>query len=91
MLRGSSIEDLSRSWTYSTSLKEVLFSLKHFNVIALATLATKLTLIDSSLMQRATSTYTAWEQPKTVSDITGMNRCHPSHSSLYIVDPHQAS
>jgi hypothetical protein len=53
-------------------MKDIVFSLRYFNVIALAALAAKLTLIDSSLMQRATSTYLAWEQPRTNSNITGM-------------------
>jgi hypothetical protein len=48
-----------------------VFSLKYFNVIALAALAAKLTLIDSSLMQRATGTYLGMDQPQTVSDVTG--------------------
>jgi hypothetical protein len=53
-------------------MKDIVFSLRYFNVIALAALTAKLTLIDSSLMQRATSTYLAWEQPRTNSHITGM-------------------
>lgn len=70
-LKGSSISDLHRSWAFSTSITEVVFSLKYFNIIALAALTAKLTLIDSSLMQRATGTYLAMDSPMNVSTVTG--------------------
>jgi hypothetical protein len=70
-LKGSSIVDLHRSWVFSTSFKGVVSSVRYFNIIALAALAAKLTMIDSSLMQRATSTYMALESPRVVSNVTG--------------------
>ena len=77
-MKGSSIADLHRSWSYSTSLKEIVFSLKYFNVIALAALIAKLMLIDSTLMQRATSTYQALDAPKPVSNVAGyVNQTFP--------------
>lgn len=48
-----------------------MFSLKYFNIIALAALTAKLTLIDSSLMQRATSTYLAMASPTNISTVAG--------------------
>ena len=48
-----------------------MFSLKYFNVIALAALTSKLMVIDSSLMQRATSTYVGAASPINNSNVTG--------------------
>jgi hypothetical protein len=48
-----------------------VFSLKYFNIIALAALTAKFTLIDGTLMQRATSTYLAMASPRNVSTVTG--------------------
>jgi hypothetical protein len=70
-LAGSSIQDLHRSWSYSTSLSQIIFSLKGFNVIALAALTAKLTIIDSTLMQRATTTETRTDPPIQVYNISG--------------------
>ncbi|KXS95253.1 hypothetical protein AC578_9458 [Pseudocercospora eumusae] len=58
-VKGGTIEDLHKSWTFSTSLKEALFAGKGFNVIALAALTAKSALIDGYLMQSALSTYIA--------------------------------
>ena len=56
-LKGASIANLNHSWAFSTSLKEVFFRLKYFNVIALAALTAKLTIIDGTLMQKALTFY----------------------------------
>jgi hypothetical protein len=58
-LKGATIQDLHRSWKFSSSIKEVVLGGKYFNVIALAALAAKLTIIDSMLLQRATETVLA--------------------------------
>lgn len=55
-LKGATIKDLHRSWTFSSSIKDIVLGGKYFNFIALAALAAKLTIIDSMLLQRATST-----------------------------------
>lgn len=46
---------MHRSWTFSTSIKDAIFAGKYVNVIALAALTAKLTIIDGMLMQEATS------------------------------------
>jgi hypothetical protein len=72
MLKGSAtIEDLHRSWSFSTSIKNIAFAGKYFNIIALAALTTKLTIIDSSLMQKAFSTYVGTDVPVNVTNIIG--------------------
>lgn len=72
MLKGSAtIEDLHRSWSFSTSIKNIAFAGKYFNLIALAALTTKLTIIDSSLMQKAFSTYVGTDRPMNVTNIVG--------------------
>lgn len=58
-LKGATIQDLHRSWKFSSSIKEVVLGGKYFNVIALAALTAKLTIIDSMLLQRATETVLA--------------------------------
>nr|OQO05984.1 hypothetical protein B0A51_18122 [Rachicladosporium sp. CCFEE 5018] len=55
-LRGATIHELHRSWAFSTSLKDIAFAAKYFNIIALAVLTAKLTMIDGMLMQKATTT-----------------------------------
>jgi hypothetical protein len=52
-LKGATIQELHRSWTFSSSIKDIVLGGKYFNVIALAALAAKLTIIDGMLMQRA--------------------------------------
>lgn len=72
MLKGSAtIEDLHRSWSFSTSIKNIAFAGKYFNLIALAALTAKLTIIDSSLMQKAFSTYVGTDVPVNVTNIIG--------------------
>lgn len=72
MLKGSAtIEDLHRSWSFSTSIKHIALAGKYFNLIALAALTAKLTIIDSSLMQKAFSTYVGTDRPINVTNILG--------------------
>ncbi|KAI5239331.1 hypothetical protein E4T43_06806 [Aureobasidium subglaciale] len=52
-LKGATIQDLHRSWTFSASVKDIVLGGRYFNFIALAALAAKLTIIDSMLLQRA--------------------------------------
>lgn len=63
--QGATIQELHRSWGFSTSIKEVVLGIKHFNVIALAALALKVAIVDSILLQRATSTYTETDPGRT--------------------------
>jgi len=83
MLKGSAtIEDLHRSWSFSTSIKNIAFAGKYFNLIALAALTTKLTIIDSTLMQKAFSTYVGTDVPVNVTNIIGyVNETIPVTSS----------
>lgn len=62
-MQGSTIEQLNRSWQFSTSLKEVLLNAKYFNLIALAALTAKLTIIDGTLLQKAFSTEIRQDAP----------------------------
>jgi hypothetical protein len=72
MLKGSAtIEDLHRSWGFSTSIKNIAFAGKYFNLIALAALTTKLSIVDSSLMQKAFSTHVRADRPIQVTNIIG--------------------
>ncbi|GAB7351795.1 hypothetical protein MBLNU459_g2368t1 [Dothideomycetes sp. NU459] len=70
-LKGSTIEDLHRSWTFSSSFKDLALSGKYFNWIALAALTTKLTILDSILLQRATSTEIWSDNAVNVTNIEG--------------------
>lgn len=83
MLKGSAtIEDLHRSWSFSTSIKNIALAGRYFNLIALAALTAKLTIIDSSLMQRAFSTYIGTDRPVNVTNIIGyVNTTIPVTSS----------
>lgn len=70
-LKGATIEELHRSWAFSSSLKEIALSGKYFNFIALAALTTKLTIVDNMLLQRATTTTIAPDEPKTIPSVYG--------------------
>jgi hypothetical protein len=72
-LKGSTVQELHRSWSFSSSVKEILLAGSTFNVIALAALAAKIAIADGILLQRATSTYSGLQpenEQKTV-NITG--------------------
>ncbi|USW46959.1 hypothetical protein Slin15195_G002780 [Septoria linicola] len=52
-LHGATIQQLNRSWQFSSSIKDVVFGAKYFNFIALAAVTSKLIIIDAALFQRA--------------------------------------
>lgn len=59
-------------WTFSSSVKELVFSMKYFNAVALAALVAKLTFVDSTLMQKALGVYSEVDTtPIEVYDIQG--------------------
>lgn len=55
-LKGATIKELHKSWSFATSMKEVFLAGRKFNTIALAALTAKLAIIDGVLMQSATKT-----------------------------------
>jgi hypothetical protein len=52
-LKGSTVEDLHKTWGFSSSVLQLLTAGRSFNLVALAALTAKLALIDSLLLQRA--------------------------------------
>lgn len=69
-MQGSTVKELHYQWELSTGLLfSLLFRPKSLltSSIALAVLATQVTLLNSILYQRATSTYTAPDPPKVMS------------------------
>lgn len=64
-LRGASVKELHSSWAFGASVIAIFTEYKLFNAIALASLMAKLSIVDSVLFQRATTTYMdiSW-QPK---------------------------
>ncbi|KAK6442475.1 hypothetical protein LTR95_001307, partial [Oleoguttula sp. CCFEE 5521] len=77
-LKGATIQELHRSWTFSTSLKDIAFAAKYFNIIALAALTAKLTIIDGTLMQKAFSTYSDVDMPITSNVSMFANQTFPA-------------
>lgn len=69
-MKGATVERLHKQWDLSTGIIEALF-LRPKSVftssIALAVLATQITILNGILYQAATSTYTAPDPPKSVS------------------------
>lgn len=55
-LHGATVQDLHKSWAYSTSVFELVTAGRNFNMIALCALTAKLALVDNVLLQRAAST-----------------------------------
>lgn len=62
--RGATIRELHRSYGFSSSIKEIVLGARHLNVIAVAALSLKLAIVDSILLQRATSTYVGSDAPQ---------------------------
>lgn len=62
-MKGATIKQLHKSWEFSHSIKDVAMAGKAFNVIALAALAAKFTIIDGVLMQSATTTVIRPDEP----------------------------
>lgn len=56
ILHGSTIGELDRSLRFSGSVKDILFGVRYFNLIALAAIAAKLAIVDGILLQEAFST-----------------------------------
>lgn len=52
-LKGATVEDLHKSWSFSTSVLELLTAGKSFNLIALCALTAKMALVDNLLLQKA--------------------------------------
>lgn len=55
-LKGSTVEDLHKSWSFSTSVLELLTAGRSFNLVALAALTAKFALVDNLLLQKAAGT-----------------------------------
>lgn len=56
-MKGASVKELHHAWSFSASVASIFIQLKSFNVIALAALTAKLSIVDGILFQRATTTY----------------------------------
>lgn len=56
-MKGASVKELHHAWSFSASVASIFIQLKSFNVIALAALTAKLSIVDGILYQRATTTY----------------------------------
>ncbi|KAI5362810.1 hypothetical protein Slin15195_G101910 [Septoria linicola] len=76
-LHGSTIEQLNRSWLFSSSVKDVVLGAKYFNFIALAALAAKLTIIDGALLQKSYGTEIRADKPVEVQVLGYANETIP--------------
>lgn len=74
VLKGSTIKDLHRSWSFASSIVDLVLSGKYFNLIALASLTAKFAIIDGVLFQRSLSTEGAYESQAVLSHYDGYNR-----------------
>lgn len=73
-LKGSTIKDLHRSWSFAASIVQLVLSGRYFNVIALASLMAKFAIIDGVLFQRALTTQAIWEPKAVPKEISGFAR-----------------
>lgn len=55
-MKGATVEELHRSWSFSASVLELLTAGKAFNLIALTALTAKMALVDNLLLQKAAGT-----------------------------------
>lgn len=54
-MHGASVNHLHNSWSFSTSVLDLLTAGKRFNLIALCALTAKIAIVDNVLLQKATS------------------------------------
>ncbi|EME40731.1 hypothetical protein DOTSEDRAFT_55859 [Dothistroma septosporum NZE10] len=55
ILQGGTVRQLNRNWQFSSSFRHVVLGARYFNLIALAALTAKLTIIDGALLQKSFS------------------------------------
>jgi hypothetical protein len=55
-IRGCTVADLHRNWSFASSVWDVITQIKFFNVLGLASIASMVVAIDNPLFQRATTT-----------------------------------
>lgn len=97
--KGTTIQDLSRLWAFGYDFTAILFQARHFNLVALAAIVAKVSIIDGILFQRATTAYVALgpENPRNLTTFptnefpsTGLYDANPSTpkflDSLFIFD-----
>jgi hypothetical protein len=81
-LKGSTIKELHRSWQFSSSIKDVVLYGKYFNVIALAALAAKLTIIDGILLQKAAGVEVGDDPARNITTSTYSNATMPFTATI---------
>lgn len=62
-MKGATVEDLHKSWSFGSSMLALVTGWKFWNVMALTALCTKFAIIDSTLFQKSLSTRTALGPP----------------------------
>jgi hypothetical protein len=65
-MEGATVSQLHNSWSYSVTTLPIFRNLFRLDVIGLAVLVAKISVVDSILYQRATSTYVGQDSPRTV-------------------------
>lgn len=65
-MRGATVKELHQSWQYSDSFHHILTRFWALDLIALAALAAKVTILDSFLFQNAASSYVAHDPARNV-------------------------
>jgi hypothetical protein len=83
-LKGATVTDLHKSWSFSASAFDLLTAGKSFNIVALAALAAKIALVDSILLQKAAGTVPgSYFQQPTVRIPTMMEQLPPNFVGLF--------
>ena len=65
-MKGATVKELHQSWQYSDGFHHIFRNLFRLDLVALALLAAKVTVLDSFLYQNAASTYVAHDPARSV-------------------------
>jgi hypothetical protein len=83
-LKGATVKQLHKSWTFSASAFDLLTAGRSFNIVALAALAAKIALVDNILLQKAADTFPgSYVQVSTVRMPTMMQQLPPNFVGLF--------
>ena len=70
-LKGKTVSELHRTWSFSTSALDLVLGIGKWNTVAVAALSAKIAIMDGILLQRATSAFSSMDYESHNKTITG--------------------
>jgi hypothetical protein len=85
-LKGATVEDLHKSWSFSASTLDLLTAGKSFNLVALTALTAKIALVDNLLLQKAAGTFPGLYQQNVTVRVPSWQQQLPSNFAGMFAD-----